>query len=74
MTGNPQAIGFLLSWVLGWSLGGSLLEAGLTNAGIQPPQGSPLISGICFVLWSLLWGGGGVWLYQRWTQPEPPRS
>ncbi len=30
MTGNLQAIGFMLTWVLGWGIGGSLIDAGLT--------------------------------------------
>ena len=34
MTGNLQAIGFLFTWLLGWSMGGSLLEAGLIQAAV----------------------------------------
>jgi len=34
MTGNLQAIGFIASWVLGWGIGGSLIDAGLINAGV----------------------------------------
>jgi hypothetical protein len=34
MTGNLQAIGFLFTWVLGWGIGGSLIDAGLINAGV----------------------------------------
>lgn len=74
MTGNLQAIGFLLTWVLGWSIGGSLIEAGLGNAGVIPPESGQLGGAISFVVWSLLWGGGGFWLYQRWTRPQPPGS
>jgi hypothetical protein len=73
MTGNLQAIGFLLTWVLGWAIGGSLLDAGLSRPGLTPGEGSPLGHALTFVLWSLLWGGGGVWLYRRWTQPPNPR-
>ena len=34
MTGNLQAIGFLFTWVLGWGIGFSLIDAGLINAGV----------------------------------------
>jgi hypothetical protein len=73
MTGNLQAIGFLLTWVLGWAIGGSLLDAGLSHTGLTPPEGSPLGHALTFVLWSLLWGGGGVWLYRHWTEPSSPK-
>jgi len=32
MTGNLQAIGSLFTWVLGWGIGGSLIDAPLINA------------------------------------------
>ena len=69
MTGNLQAIGFLLTWVLGWAIGGSLLDAGLANSGLASAEGTGGISALSF----LLWGGGGLWLYQRWTPPPPPK-
>ena len=72
MTGNLQAIGFLFTWVLGWGIGGSLLDAGLIHAGVYSLEGGQLGTLATFVLWSLLWGGGGVWLYQRWTRPDKP--
>jgi hypothetical protein len=72
MTGNLQAIGFLFTWVLGWGVGGSLIDAGLINAGVYPLEGGQLGTGITFVLWTLLWGSGGVWLYRYWTQSENP--
>jgi hypothetical protein len=72
MTGNLQAIGFLLTWVLGWGVGGSLIDAGLINAGVYPLEGGQWGTGITFTLWTLLWGSGGAWLYRYWTQPEPP--
>ena len=68
MTGNLQAIGFLLSWVLGWGIGGSLIDAGLINAGVYSLEGGQLGTTATFLLWSLLWGGGGLWLYRRWTR------
>ncbi|MFM7465335.1 MAG: hypothetical protein ACKO28_07695 [Cyanobium sp.] len=72
MTGNLQAIGFLLSWVLGWGIGGSLIDAGLINAGVYSLEGGQLGTMTTFLLWSLLWSGGGLWLYRRWThKPQP---
>jgi hypothetical protein len=67
MTGNLQAIGFLFTWVLGWGIGGSLIDAGLIDAGVYSLEGGQLGTAITFILWSLLWGGGGVWLYRYWT-------
>jgi hypothetical protein len=72
MTGNLQAIGFLFSWVLGWGIGGSLIDAGLINAGVYSLEGGQLGTAATFILWSLLWGGGGVWLYRRWTRSVTP--
>jgi hypothetical protein len=74
MTGNLQAIGFLFSWLLGWGIGGSLIDAGLINAGIYSLEGGQLGTAITFSLWSLLWGAGGVWLYGSWTQPSGPKT
>ena len=71
MTGNLQAIGFLFTWVLGWGIGGSLIDAGLINAGVYSLEGAQLGTAITFVLWSLAWGAGGVKLYRRWTQAGP---
>jgi hypothetical protein len=72
MTGNLQAIGFLFTWVLGWGIGGSLIDAGLINAGVYSLDGVQLGTLATFILWSLLWGAGGVWLYRRWTHPITP--
>ena len=72
MTGNLQAIGFLFTWVLGWGIGGSLIDAGLINAGVYSLEGGQLGTATTFALWSLLWGFGGVWLYRRWTLPQTP--
>jgi hypothetical protein len=74
MTGNLQAIGFLFSWVLGWGIGGSLIDAGLINSGIYSLEGGQLGTAITFSVWSLLWGAAGVWLYRRWTQPSGPKT
>lgn len=67
MTGNLQAIGFLLSWVLGWGIGGSLIDAGLIQAGVYSLETGQLGTLCTFALWTLAWGGGGVWLYRRFT-------
>jgi len=72
MTGNLQAIGFLFTWVLGWGIGGSLIDAGLINAGVYALDGPQWGTLATFVVWSLFWGGGGFWLYRRWTQPVTP--
>ena len=72
MTGNLQAIGFLFTWVLGWGIGGSLIDAGLINAGVYSLEGGQLGTATTFALWSLLWGFGGVWLYRRSTLPQSP--
>lgn len=76
MTGNLQAIGFLFTWVLGWGIGGSLIDAGLINAGVYSLEGGQLGTALTFVVWTLLWGGGGVWLYRYWTQGAgtPPQT
>jgi hypothetical protein len=72
MTGNLQAIGFLFTWVLGWGIGGSLIDAGLINAGVYSLERPQLGTLATFILWSLLWGGVGFRLYRRWTRPVTP--
>jgi hypothetical protein len=76
MTGNLQAIGFLFTWVLGWGIGGSLIDAGLINAGVYSLEGGQLGTAITFILWSLVWCGGGVCLYRYWTRTDgtPPQT
>ena len=73
MTGNLQAIGFLFTWVLGWGIGGSLIDAGLINAGVYTLETGQLGTATTFVLWTLLWGWGGVRLYRTWTKVKPDR-
>jgi hypothetical protein len=72
MSGNLKAIAFLIVWVLGWGIGGSLIDAGLIQAGLYSLESGQLGTTITFTLWSLLWGAGGLWLYRRWTQPPTP--
>jgi hypothetical protein len=74
MTGNLQAIGFLFTWVLGWGIGGSLIDAGLINSGVYSLETGQLGTALTFTFWSALWGGGGIWLYRRWTQPQSPKT
>ena len=71
MTGNLQAIGFLFSWVLGWGIGGSLIDAGLIQAGVYSLETGQLGTLTTFVLWTLLWGAAGAWLYRRFTTTTP---
>jgi hypothetical protein len=50
------------------------MDAGLINARVYFLEGGQLGTAATFTAWSLLWGGGGVWLYRRWTQPNKPGS
>ena len=70
MTGNLQAIGFLLTWVLGWGIGGSLIDAGLIQAGVYSLETGQIGTAFTFVVWTLLWGGGGAWHYRYWTSAD----
>ena len=77
MTGNLQAIGFLISWVLGWGIGGSLIDAGLIQAGVYSLETGQLGTLSTFVCWTIAWVGFGLWLYRRFTSPlpnQPPSS
>jgi hypothetical protein len=70
MTGNLQAIGFLLTWVLGWGIGGSLIDAGLIQAGVYSLETGQLGTLSTFVVWTGVWGGFGFWLFRRFTDPK----
>ena len=59
MTGNLQAIGFLFTWVLGWGIGGSLIDAGLINSEVYSLETGQLGTALTFTCWSVLWGSGG---------------
>ena len=72
MTGNLQAIGFLFSWVLGWGIGGSLIDAGLIQAGVYSLETGQLGTVITFLAWTVAWGAAGVALYRRFTAPAAP--
>jgi hypothetical protein len=67
MTTNLAAIGFIAAWVLGWGVGGSLIDAGLIRAGVYSLETGQLGTATTFLLWTLLWGAGGVRLYRRLT-------
>ena len=67
MTGNLQAIGFIASWVLGWGIGGSLIDAGLINAGIYAIDTNQLGTLVTFTVWTVLWAGLGYRLFRRFT-------
>ena len=68
MTGNLQAIGFMISWVLGWGIGGSLIDAGFIQTGLYSIETNQLGTLATFTVWTLLWGGLGFRLYQRFTR------
>jgi hypothetical protein len=72
MTGNLQAIGFLLTWVLGWGIGGSLIDAGLIQAGVYSLETGQLGTLSTFVVWTGVWGGFGFWLFRRFTDDPKP--
>jgi len=55
MSGNLQAIGFLVVWVLGWGVGESLIDAGLIEFGVYSLETGQIGTAITFVLWSLMW-------------------
>jgi len=74
MTGNLAAIGFIASWVLAWGIGGSLIDAGLIQAGVYSLESGQLGTLATFAGWTLAWGGFGVWLYNRLTGPAPPQG
>jgi hypothetical protein len=35
-------------------------------------EGGQLGTAATLILWCLPWGGGGIWLYRRWTRPDTP--
>ncbi len=64
---REQATAFALVglWVLGWGVGGSLIDAGLIGAGVYDLEGGQLGTLTTFTLWSLLWGAVGLRLWRR---------
>ncbi len=65
MKEQGTAIALVALWVLGWGVGGSLIDAGLIGARVYDLDGSQVGTLITFVLWSLLWGRAGLSLWRR---------
>jgi hypothetical protein len=65
MKEQATAIALVALWVLGWGVGGSLIDAGLIGVGVYDLEGGQVGTLITFVLWSLLWGGVGLRLWRR---------
>jgi hypothetical protein len=61
-----RRIGFVLAWVLGWGVGGSLIDAGLIQAGVYSIDGGQPGTFLTFIIWTGVWAGGGVLLSKRW--------
>jgi hypothetical protein len=66
MKGQGSSVAVVALWILGWGVGGSLIDAGLIKAEIYSLEGGQVGTLITFVLWSLLWGGLGLKLWRRW--------
>ncbi|MBW4531471.1 MAG: hypothetical protein KME02_12380 [Aphanothece saxicola GSE-SYN-MK-01-06B] len=64
MKEQATAIALVALWVLGWGVGGSLIDAGLITAGVYSLDGGQVGTLITFVLWSLLWGAVGLKLWR----------
>ena len=65
MREQATAIALVALWVLGWGVGGSLIDASLIGAVIYSLDGGQVGTLITFVIWSLLWGGAGLRLWRR---------
>ena len=65
MKEQGTAIALVALWVLGWGVGGSLIDAGLIGAGVYDLEGGQVGTLITFLVWSLLWGGVGLKLWRR---------
>jgi hypothetical protein len=65
MKEQATAIALVALWVLGWGVGGSLIDAGLIGAGVYDLEGGQRGTLITFLIWSLLWTGTGLWLRGR---------
>lgn len=65
MKEQATAVALVALWVLGWGVGGSLIDAGLIDAGVYDLEGGQTGTLITFLLWTLLWGGVGLKLWRR---------
>ncbi|MEA5444132.1 hypothetical protein [Cyanobium gracile] len=64
MKQQATAIALVALWVLGWGVGGSLIDAGLIRAEVYSLEGGQVGTLITFLFWSLLWGGVGLKLWR----------
>ena len=69
MKGQGSSITLVALWILGWGVGGSLIDASLIGARIYSLDGGQVGTLITFVIWSLLWGGLGLKLWRRRSSP-----
>ncbi len=65
MKGQGSSIALVALWILGWGVGGSLIDAGLIKAAVYNLEGGQVGTLITFLVWSLLWGALGLKLWQR---------
>jgi hypothetical protein len=65
MKEQGSAIALVALWVLGWGVGGSLIDAGLIRAEVYSLEGGQVGTLVTFLVWSLFWGGLGLKLWQR---------
>lgn len=75
MSPTLQGIALLLAWSLIWGTGGSLIDAGLIQAGLYSLETGQLGTATTFALWTLVWGPLGFWFYGRLRRPgDPPEG
>jgi hypothetical protein len=75
MSPTMQRIALLLAWALIWGTGGSLIDAGLIQAGVYSLETGQLGTATTFAIWTLAWGPLGLWLYGRLKPPgDPPEE
>ncbi|MDM7951932.1 MAG: hypothetical protein QUV07_01770 [Cyanobium sp. CZS 25K] len=60
-----SAVALVALWVLGWGIGGSLIDAGLIRAEVYSLEGGQLGTLTTFLLWSVLWSALGLRLWRR---------
>ena len=65
MKEQGSAIALVALWVLGWGVGGSLIDAGLIRGEVYDLDGGQVGTLITFLAWSLFWGGLGLKLWRR---------
>ncbi|MEA5415179.1 hypothetical protein [Synechococcus sp. BA-132 BA5] len=65
MKEKTTAIALVALWVLGWGVGGSLIDAGLIRAEVYSLEGGQMGTLVTFLVWSLFWAGLGMKLWRR---------